>query len=230
MSHVSAARTTAVLLVSFLVACGSGDGNTTPTTSTGSTKATTETSSVPTTPDTTSTTTFTTTTTVPATTTTTVEDIKAQIAGDFEKSVFRNYEIVLTPSLDNLVARVAEIFVPGSDAFIQLVAFVKDLVRLGDRVVPNDPDILKVVVENVELVGTPPYTTANVTYCAATNRKRVTPAENSPISVEIPVGDTGKLIAYRITEPVQLTATGWLRTTGNLTAIPFDGQDSCPAP
>jgi hypothetical protein len=214
----------------LLVACGSDDGNAKPTTSTGTTTPTSAATTIaPTTPDTTSTPTSST-TTVPVTTTTTVEDLKAQIAADFEKAYFRNFELVLTPSLDNLDARVAEIAVPGSDAFTRVVAFVQDLVRLGDRVVPNDPDILKITVENVDLVGQPPYTEANVTSCKVTNRKRVTPAENSPSGIEIPVGDTGKLLAYRITEPVQLTATGWFRTSGDLTGIPFEGQESCATP
>jgi hypothetical protein len=223
---VTCATAVAVAVISLLTACD--DASTTAPTVTIAPASTTSSTGTPGTS--TSTTTSTTTTTVAVTTTTTLDDLKAQIAADFEKAYFRNYELVLTPSLDNLDARVAEISVPGSDAFTRLVAYVKDLVRLGDRVVPNDPDILKVNVENVELVGEPPYTTASVTSCQVTNRKRVTPAENSPISVEIPVGDSGKLLAYRTTEPVQLTATGWLQTSGNAKAVQFEGQDSCPAP
>ncbi len=231
MRRVSVTRATAVAVavISLLAACD--DASTTAPTVTIAPASTTSSTGTPgTSAASTSTTTSTTTTTVPVTTTTTLDDLKTQIAADLEKSYFRNYELVLTPSLDNLDARVAEIFVPGSDAFNRLIAYVKDLVRLGDRVVPNDPDILKITVENVELVGQPPYTDANVTSCKVDNRKRVTPAENSPISVEIPVGDTGKLAAYRTTEPVQLTAIGWLPTSGNLKAVQFDGQDSCPAP
>jgi hypothetical protein len=218
------------VLALALVACGSDEGITAPTTSTGTPRTSAVTSPSPTTDATTSTTTSTSTSTVPVTSTTTVEDLKAQIAADFEKSFYRNYELVLAPSLDNLDAQVAEIAVPGSDAFTTLVAYIADLVRLGDRVIPNDPDILKVIVENVELVGEPPYTKANVTACKITNRKRVTPAENSPIGVEIPVGDSGKLFVQRATEPVQLAASGWLPTSGNLTGELFEGQETCPAP
>jgi hypothetical protein len=232
MSGTSNARATAmfVVLISVIAACNSGAAA--PTTTVVPARPTSQASTPATTADRTSTSTSTsttTTTTIPATTTTTLDDLKAQIAADFERVYLHTFDFFATPSLDHLDDRLAEIAVPGSGAFAARKAYIEDLVRLGDRVVPNVPDILKVTIENVELIGAPPYKEAKVTSCKVTNRKRVTPAENSPVSIEAGVGDSGKLVAERTVAPVQLTSSGWLPTAGQLVGTFFEGQDSCPA-
>jgi hypothetical protein len=200
---VTCAAAVAVAVISLVTACD--DASTTATTVTIAPARTTSSNSTPgTSAASTSTTTSTTTTTVAVTTTTTLDDLKAQIAADFQRSYLRRADLVNAPTLDNLDLHVAEVAAPGSDAFATLVAYIQDLVRLGDRVVPNDPDIFSVTVENIEFVGEPPYKQANVTSCRVSNRKRVTPAEAAPAGTETLVGDTGKLIAKRVIEPVQL--------------------------
>ena len=167
---------------------------------------------------------------VPAPPTTSIEDLEAQIAADYERAFFLRYELLAAPSLDNLEANVAEIAVTGSPAFEPIVKGIRDLVAAGDRVVPNDPDILTVTIENVELVGDAPYSEAIVTACMVSNRKQVTPAENSPVSSQIDVVGSGDLAAIRIPDPVRLTDGRWLRYATRVTAQEYQGQDTCPAP
>jgi hypothetical protein len=166
-------------------------------------------------------------TTVPAPTSTTLDDLKTQIAADFQRSSLHEYDLLVNPSLDNLDAKVDDLAPAGSDFHATIVATIRDLVAKGDRVIANDPDILKVTVENVELVGEPPYTEATVTSCTVENRKRVTPAENSPTGTEIEVGDSGLITAYHTVEPVRLTEKGWLRYATNITGDVNKGHDAC---
>ena len=57
----------------------------------------------------------------------------------------------MTPSLDGLDARAAEIAVPGSPYYVDLVDRVTTLVNNGQFAAPNTPDIRSVTVESVEL-------------------------------------------------------------------------------
>jgi hypothetical protein len=158
-----------------------------------------------------------------------VEALKAEIARDYERAFYRGWKMLEMPSLRNLEARVAAVRVPGSPSFDQLVARIEELVALGDRVVPNDRDLLSVTVERVELVGRPPFRRAIVTVCEVTNRRQVTPAENSPTGNEIEVAGTGVLDVARYDEPVRLTDNGWLRYVETRRGTLFDqGETTCP--
>jgi hypothetical protein len=222
--QVSRAAATVVALMVAAPACDDGGTTTTTTPLVTSAPATTPAPTA----DTTSTSTSTsTTTTLPATTTTTLEDLRAQIAADYSRSTLREYDLLGDPSLDNLEASVAEVAVAGSDFHTTLMTTIQDLVAKGDRVIPNDPDILTITVESVELVGEAPYTEATVTSCKVENRKRVTTAENSPTGIETEVGDSGLITAYHTTEPVRLTDKGWLRYATNITGEIKKGQDAC---
>ena len=159
------------------------------------------------------------------------EALKAQIAADYEAAFYRRYEMVGAPSLDNLEANAAQINVAGSPAYQKFVARIQERVQLGDRVVPNDPDLLSATVELVQLVGGPPYTEAIVTACEVTNRKQVTPPENSPNGQQIEVAGSGALIVIRYEEPVQLTENGWLSYQEPRRGRVFnEGETTCPAP
>ncbi len=214
----------AVLAITMLVACN--DDAARP----GTTPPVVTVIAGPSTAPTSSTTTSTTSTTVPAPSTTSVEDLKAQIAADYERAFYRRYELVAAPTLDNIEANVAEVMAKNSVLYVQIVKRIKDLVAAGDRVERNTPDLLKVTVEKVELVGDPPFTKAVATICQVDNLKQVTPAENSPTGSEVEVVGTGDLIASRIADPVMLTDHGWLPYSADRPATDFEGQDSCPAP
>jgi hypothetical protein len=131
------------------------------------------------------------------------------------------------PSLEDLEARVAQVHPVDSPAYQSLIERVQELVQLGHRVVPNDPDLLSVTVEAVELVGTPPYTEAVVTVCEVTNRKEVT--VTSPTSeVPAPPG-TPSVDVARYDEPVRLADNGWLTYRVPREGTLFvQGETTCP--
>jgi hypothetical protein len=135
--------------------------------------------------------------------------------------------MLANPSLDNLDARVSEVAVPESDYYATFKALIEDLVAKGDRMIANDPDILTVTIESVELTGEAPYAEAKVTSCQVENRKRVTPAENSPTGIETEVGDSGVVTAFHGVDPVRLTEAGWLPYLTKIDGQTFVGQDSC---
>ncbi len=221
---------TATLVVALIVAAAAcDDGGTTTTTTSGmkSTPPSAVTTTASTAGTTSTSTSTSTTTTLPAPTTTTLDDLKARIAADYQRAYLQRYEMLANPSLDNLDARVNEVAVAGSDYHATFKALVEDLVAKGDRMVPNEPDILTVTVESVELVGEAPYTEAKVTSCQVENRKRVQTAENSPTGIETEVGDTGLVTAQHAIDPVRLTAAGWLPYLTRITMETYVGQDRC---
>jgi len=180
-----------------------------------------------TTPTTVASTTISSTTIAPTTTLAVEDQLKARIAGDYVRQHFRRGELVSAPTLDGLETNAAGVTVAGSDAYNRFVAYVKELVAVGDRIVPNEPDVNTLNVETVQVVS---ETEATVTYCQADNRKRVTPAESSPIGQEILVNGTGVLRAFRGTEPVRLTDKGWLPYADRDFGQTFEGQATCPVP
>ncbi len=170
------------------------------------------------------------TTTEPTSTTSPEDALKAQIAADYVASTDRYFELVNQPSLDGLEERAAHVAAPGSPYYDVVIAKLQQLVTLGDRIVPNDPPIRKVIVEHVELVGPPPYSKADITVCAVDNGLQVTPPEHTPDSQQVIEGGTGELLATRSKQEVWQTTQGWLPT------LKFDdadqawtGVDSCPA-
>jgi hypothetical protein len=172
-----------------------------------------------------------TTTDVPTTTDAPIDEeaLKAEIADDYERAFYRGWKMLEQPRLRNLQARVSHVYVPGSPAYDSYIARTRELVALGDAVVPNDPDLLSVKVENVRLVGRPPYRRAVVTACEVTNRRQVTPPENSPTGNEIEVAGSGELVVTRFEEPVQLTENGWLTYRAHRTGIGYvNGETTCP--
>ena len=172
--------------------------------------------------------TTTTSTTIPVPPSTTIEDLKATIAADFERGSYRVFELLAAPSLDNLDAKLAEVAVPGSEYSAILTKRFQELIAAGDAVVPNDPDILTVKVESVDLVGEAPFTQAKVTYCAENNRRQVNLAAFSPTGEDIQVDGTGELDVTRFTETLQLVGTRWLQFEGKLDATSVEGN-KCPA-
>jgi hypothetical protein len=222
-------RAAALVVALMTIAAACDDGGTTKTTTPLFTTppVSAATSPAPT-ADTTSTTTSTSTsTTLPQTTTTTLEDLKAQIAADYTRAYLQRYEMLVNPSLDNLDARVAEVAVAGSDYHATFKALVEDLVAKGDQMIPNDPDVLTITIESVELTGEAPYTEAIVTSCQVENRKRVQTADNSPIGIETEVGDSGLITANHAVDPVRLTEFGWLPYLTRITMLTYKGQDRC---
>jgi hypothetical protein len=237
------ATTALVLVAGLLMAVGCSDddargGSTTvvtepPTTTETTAVATTSapaTTATPTTSDPPTTTASPVTTTTPPTTAPVDEEaLKAQIADDYERAFYRSYEMLGNPRLRNLNTRAARVAAAGSPAFHDFVEIIEELVALGDRWVPNEPDLLSADVEKVELVGEQPYRRAIVTVCEVTNRKQVTPPENSPTGEEILVAGTGQLLVLRLVEPVRLTPNGWLRYRAGGRGTQFDqGETTCP--
>jgi hypothetical protein len=161
-------------------------------------------------------------------TTESIEALKAQIAADYVASDARLTELVAQPSLDNLRRRVARVAAPG-EYFELLVGRVKELIRLGDKVVPGDPPIHGMTVESVRLIGQPPYQRAVLTVCEVDNSRQVTPAENSPIGSD--VFSTNDVVrAVRSRQPVRQTEYGWLpyRVVVNVDGR-WEGVTECPA-
>ncbi|MET0579813.1 MAG: hypothetical protein ABW122_14240 [Ilumatobacteraceae bacterium] len=224
------------LLATLAAACDDGDADpsdeTTVVSVSTASAVTTATAAVPTDPTTTATTSAPTTaapTTPPPPTTSPEDALKAQIAADYVSSVDRYFELVNQPSLDNLAERAKLASADGSEYYAAVVALVEELVQLGDRIVPNDPDIRKVIVEDVELLGAAPYVDAIVAVCAVSNAKQVTPMENLPVGQEIITAGTGVLTAIRSREAVRLVAGSWLPTTATVFAEGiWEGEDTCP--
>jgi len=201
---VTRAMAALAVLVAALAACNSDDEaepDTTPPPTTAA--ATTEPTDPPTTPESTAapTTTDSPTTTQAPTTTVDVEALKAQIAADYERSWELFDELVTNPTLEGLDEQLAFISAPGTENFANKRAFVEELVSTGDRVVNGQPDYSTDEVEIVELLGTPPYTSARVTFCSVSNRQRIAPDGAVLIS---------GLTAARRSETVVLTPNGWL--------------------
>ena len=136
----------AVLAVATVTACDDGDAATPDTTESAATELTTrsepaETSTAPTTPITPPSTEPPTTTQPPPPTTSAEDALEAQIAADYVASVDRYFELVNQPSLDNLAEHATLAAADGSGYYTSVVEQVQDLVEVGDRIVPNDPDI-----------------------------------------------------------------------------------------
>ena len=94
----------------------------------------------------------TTSTTAPPSTTISEEELKAQIAADYQRSWQLRRELTENPTLDNLDATLAQISAPGLGGLQHAPrAFVTDLVTLGERVVPGTPDEFRLDVEQVDL-------------------------------------------------------------------------------
>ena len=170
-------------------------------------------------------------TTDPAPPTTTEEDLKAVIAAQFQASIQANYDGLVDPSLGTLSTLLSDVAVPGSPAETALTSYVTELVRLGDGIVPGDPDILVITVESVELPGPLPHEAAVATVCVVENRPQVTLAKHAPDGVEIEVAGSGELQAIRQRYDVRLGPDGWrLWQTLSGQGTAWLGSDSCPAP
>lgn len=201
-----------------LVGCSGDDGGEA-TTVAPATSTTTATTAVPTTtvPPTTSTTPPTSASTTPPTTpaptappTTSLDDLKAQIAEDYESGARLLTAWLASPTTENLAERLAAIATPGSE-FEQLVRQrVEDLVFVGDVVIPNDPPVNVVIVESVTVDSGTPTTGATLVVCEADNFKTVTPPERSPVGEEI-LSSGGELTAARFEVRMTLTSGVWLR-------------------
>jgi hypothetical protein len=221
----------ATLALCAVAACDDGDDATTTSTDPAVTEPTatapsepTATTDEPTAPPTTEPST----TTAPGPTTSPEDALRAEIAADYLEASDRYFELVNQPSLDNLAERAKAAAADGSEYYATVVAEVEDLVRLGDRIVPNDPDIRRIDIEAVELAGAEPWSEALVTVCLVTNAKQVTPPENSPNGQETLTLGTGELVAIRQQELVVLTEQGWLPTQAAVEAMGiWEGSEQC---
>lgn len=157
------------------------------------------------------------------------EALKAQIAADYERSFREILVMQENPSLDDLQARVDLVAAPGSEVHARLVQRISDLVDRGERVMPSDPDLTRVVVEQVELVGEPPYVRALVTNCETSNRRSVSSIDTTTATADVMSSDTGELISFRTVQPVVLTPNGWLRSDLISTGGVYRGESSCPS-
>ncbi len=214
----------------LLAACNDG-GSTAGTGSVPSPSATTPTATTPTSTSATTSSSTTTTSSTSTTTSTTVPvevTVKAQIVADYTRIFYESATLLENPSLDGLDQRLATIAEVGSESFKQRRTRVEELVALGDRLVRNDPDLYSITVENVELVGSAPYTEAIVKSCQVDNRKQITPAENSPIGSVILVGGSDTLDVGRLTEKVRLVGDRWVEYAGRLDGVAFQGVTTCP--
>ena len=171
-------------------------------------------------------------TTVPAPTTTLSPDdqLKAQIAADYVSAFDRNDAIFADPSQGDLESLLAEVVVAGSPQYSSRLTRLLELRNLGDQVRRIEPFITMVTVENVELLGSAPYTDAVVTVCEVLNLEQVTPAKNSPTGKDIPVGGEGSPRVTRLSEPVQLVNGRWLPFVEVRYGDRFRGVQTCPAP
>lgn len=166
----------------------------------------------------------------PAPPTTTEEDLAAVIAAEFEAALRANYEGLVDPSPEALPDLLSAVVVPGSPAEAALTGFVNELVRLGDGIVPGDPDVLVITVEAIELNGSAPHQTALATVCLVENRRQVTLAKNAPGGVEIELRGSGDLQAVRQVYDVRLGPSGWrLWQTLSGEGTAWVGSDSCPS-
>jgi hypothetical protein len=229
----------ALLIAGAVAAAGCSDddaqGSSTTTASSAAPASTTDTtlaattSAPPTSSATTPSTTDTPTTPEPTTEPVDVEALKAEIARDYERAFYRRWQMLRRPSLRNLEDRAARVLTRGSPAFDALVARIRELVAIGDALVPNDPDLLDVGVEQVRLLGRPPYRRAIITACEVTNRKQVTLPANSPTGHRIEVAGSGRLLVTRFEDPVRRTPSGWLRYRDPRKGTRFEnGETTCP--
>jgi hypothetical protein len=228
----------ALLIAGAVAAAGCSDddaqGSSTTTASSAAPASTTDTtlaattSAPPTSSATTPSTTDTPTTPEPTTEPVDVEALKAEIARDYERAYQRRARMLADPSLRRVEQRVSTVLAPGSAAYNTFVDRIRELVALGDAVVPNDPNLYSATVEKVQLLGEPPYRRAIVTVCEVDNRKQVTLPESSPTGNEILVAGTGTLEVIRYREPVRRTEHGWLRYRSPRKGTGFDGETTCP--
>ena len=105
---------------------------------------------------------------------------------------------------------------------------VREMVELNDRYIEGDPPIRETTVEQVELVGRPPYRRRMVTVCVVGNDNRVNIEPDGSI---IYVGTREGLRGGRFTDPVRRTANGWRIDRGVDLLDPefWEGADECPA-
>ena len=107
----------------------------------------------------------------------------------------------------------------GSPAFDSFVARIEELVALGDRVVPNDPDLYSATVENVELVGRPPYRRAIVTVCEVDQP----PAGHATGELPDRRGGRGRRHRRRWWSSASRSRSGSPTTAGSATRRPREG-------
>jgi hypothetical protein len=207
-----------VLGVLALVGC-TGDDDAADDTTTTSAPAV---SSAPATDPPTTTAPTTTTTTVATPTTPSVEDLKAQIAADYERAAELRDELTRNPTLDGLEEKAALISAPGSPDYTAMVTLIQEMVERGERIVPGEPDLNTTTVELVEL-STDSADVATVTACEVFNDRRIGPNGET-------IGDTGILSALRIRQQVQRTPNGWLPASAYEPLAGAEEVTECPAP
>lgn len=165
------------------------------------------------------------TTTVPATT---VEDVEAQIQADLTAGRERLRALQMQPTLDGLEDALATIALPGSEYYEEELAYVKELVRLGDVVVLGEPPVDTITVEAVTFDDVASLQAASVKVCDAANIGQITPAENSPVGEDI-ISVEPSLLAVRYSMSVVRSDSGWVIEVGpqRMVDAGFPGQATC---
>jgi hypothetical protein len=227
----------AVLAASLAAACSSDpDADPAPTTTAVAPDSAPQSSapdpptSVPPDSPTTSSTAPSTTTTVPVPTTASPDQVKAEVAAAYLDLDAKLVQLLMHPTLDGLDVKAAEIAVPGSPYYTALVDRVSTLVAKGQFAARNTPDIQSVTVESVDLLGGVPGQEATAIACEVSNLLTMTGPDNPVVpGSSIPVGGTGELVAYRLTQRLQRTASGWRHVGApDATNSYWPGVESCP--
>ncbi|MET0579081.1 MAG: hypothetical protein ABW122_10515, partial [Ilumatobacteraceae bacterium] len=126
---------------------------------------------------------------------------------DYQRSWANRNALAENPTIDDLDVKLAQISAPGSEDYETVRAFISGLVESGERVVAGTPDLFRIDVEQVDLVGPSPTAEAVVTICFVGNRTRIDSQGNV-------VPGSGQLIAARRQDRVTSTPNGWLPTSG----------------
>lgn len=160
-------------------------------------------------------------TTAGPTTTLSESDVVAQVIFAWHYTEQLRENLITNPTLDNLDQRVAEITEPGSQLAIDLETLIRDMVAKNERVVRGEPDYSGTTAESVELLGSPPFTEAMVTYCTVTNVRRVDASGATVLN-------TDGLVAYRASNRMVLSPLGWVQADGSVFIWNADNATECP--
>jgi hypothetical protein len=169
-------------------------------------------------PETTEAPTSTSTTVEPTTTTVDEEALKAQIAEDYLRAEQALEDLSRNPTLADLETKVAAIAVPGSESFQAIVAAVQQDVASGERLAAGEPDYSDVIVESVDVLDAAAGE-AEVQACIISNQMRIG-ADGRPIG-------QNRLLAARIRQSLQLTPSGWLRSSPRERVSIEEGVTAC---
>lgn len=178
--------------------------------------------------------------TVAPTTTVSEEHVKAEIEADYLEITDHGWELAANPRKKNLEKRVAQVAVTGSPYYETTITRIRELVDRGEYMYLDEPPINKATVQDIELIGEPPYTEAIVIACHVSNANLVTdpiPADEFPggtypdgLEPDVAyVGEPSGVRAILYERPLRLTNDGWRRyqEATHEPIAEYEGQESC---